>query len=134
MKIIADIEKLTSVFSYIEKMLDDENVVLVPKVKLVAEELLVNVAMHVKDAEDKTIEIVISAVEGEEDTWKLTFVDNGPAYNPLEEAKDPDLDAGVEEREIGGLGIHLIKNITDRLLYERTSNEKNLLEAFFKKD
>ncbi|SIO28809.1 ATP-binding protein [Halodesulfovibrio marinisediminis] len=133
MKLIADVEKLTKVFSYIENVLTEEEVVLVPKIKLVAEELFVNVAMHVKDTEDKTVEIELSAVEDEDNTWKLTFIDNGPVYNPLEEAKEPDLDAGVEERVIGGLGVHLIKHMTDRQYYERTPTEKNVLQIFFKK-
>ena len=47
----------------------------------------------------------------------LTFIDNGVPYNPLEKA-DPDTSLSAEEREIGGLGIYMVKQTMDEILYE----------------
>ena len=47
----------------------------------------------------------------------LTFTDGGKPYDPLQ-AEDPDTTLGVEEREIGGLGIFLVKKTMDAVRYE----------------
>jgi anti-sigma regulatory factor (Ser/Thr protein kinase) len=48
----------------------------------------------------------------------LTFVDDGPAFDPLS-AAPPDLDADLAERGVGGLGLHLIRELADQCHYER---------------
>ena len=47
----------------------------------------------------------------------LVFIDQGIPYNPLEN-KDPDITLNLEEREIGGLGIYMVKKIMDEVSYE----------------
>jgi anti-sigma regulatory factor (Ser/Thr protein kinase) len=48
----------------------------------------------------------------------MTVVDDGHEFDPL--AKEaPDLTLSVEDRPIGGLGIHLLRNLTDGMSYER---------------
>ena len=44
-------------------------------------------------------------------------MDNGRPYNPLE-TKDPDITLSAEEREIGGLGIFMVKKTMDQVTYE----------------
>jgi len=46
------------------------------------------------------------------------YVCDGVPFNPLSE-KAPDIDAPLEEREIGGLGIHLVRNLIDDVTYHR---------------
>ena len=45
--------------------------------------------------------------------------DNGPAFNPFEEAPEPDTSRELEERAIGGLGVFLVKQLADSSAYER---------------
>ena len=45
-------------------------------------------------------------------------IDEGPAFDPFS-APPPDLDAPLEEREIGGLGVHLVRTLLDRVGYLR---------------
>ena len=59
----------------------------------------------------------------------VTFEDNGIAYDPTAQ-KDPDVTVSPEEREIGGLGIFLVKNFASFLGYRR-ENGKNLLTVTF---
>ena len=48
---------------------------------------------------------------------RISFIDSGMPYNPLEK-DDPDVSLPPEERDIGGLGIYLVKKTMDALLYE----------------
>jgi sigma-B regulation protein RsbU (phosphoserine phosphatase) len=50
---------------------------------------------------------------------KLRFRDNGKPYNPLN-ASIPDVKASAEEREIGGLGIYMVRKLMDTMDYEYT--------------
>lgn len=56
----------------------------------------------------------------------VTFMDNGVPYNPLEKT-DPDVNAKIDERAIGGLGIFMVKKSMDAIDYEYKDN-KNILK------
>ena len=60
----------------------------------------------------------------------VCFIDSGVAYNPLE-AKTPDTTLAAEDREIGGLGIFLVRKTMDDVTYERKDG-KNILRLFKK--
>ena len=47
----------------------------------------------------------------------ITFIDKGVPYDPLAKA-DPDITLSAEEREIGGLGIFMVKKSMDEITYE----------------
>lgn len=55
----------------------------------------------------------------------ITFIDNGVPYDPLAKA-DPDVTLPAEEREIGGLGIYMVKKSMDDVSYEYKDG-KNIL-------
>ena len=57
----------------------------------------------------------------------ITFMDKGKKYNPLEK-EDPDTSLSAEEREIGGLGVFLVKKTMDDMTYEY-SDGYNILKA-----
>ena len=64
--------------------------------------------------------------------YTLQFSDYGRAYNPL--AQDtPDLVQSAEERNIGGLGIFLVKKMTDKVTYQY-KNDQNILTVSIKKN
>ena len=83
-------------------------------VRLAMEELLLNLIDHT-DLGDKDLASVEILVNKE--IVKLTIRDSSPPFNPLE-LKAPELDADIEEREIGGLGIYLLLNTTEAIHYE----------------
>ena len=56
---------------------------------------------------------------------KITFIDSGIPYNPLE-SEDPDITLSVEERKIGGLGIFMVKKTMDDISYAYRDN-RNML-------
>lgn len=62
----------------------------------------------------------------DEKTILLRFSDSGLAFDPLK-AADPDLDIPAEEREIGGLGIFLVKKMMDKVIYARKDGQNVLV-------
>ncbi len=58
----------------------------------------------------------------------IRFEDDGVAYNPLKK-EDPDITLSAEERNIGGLGIFVVKKTMDDMKYEY-ENERNILTLF----
>ncbi len=55
----------------------------------------------------------------------ITFIDHGVPYDPLKK-EDPDIKLSAEEREIGGLGIYMVKKTMDGISYEY-KNGQNIL-------
>jgi anti-anti-sigma factor len=64
-------------------------------------------------------------VELAQQLLRVTIIDDGPPFDPLAYA-EPDTELGVEERGIGGLGIHLVRKMMDEVTYERRSG-KNIV-------
>ncbi|WBV41718.1 ATP-binding protein [Pseudoroseomonas cervicalis] len=91
------------------------------RVALVAEELVANVAMHGEGA--SFVEVALRLQDG---ALHLGITDDGPAFDPLAEAA-PDTAAGLEEREIGGLGIHFVRQMVRSLDYRRADGRNHLM-------
>ncbi len=83
---------------------------------LAIEELVTNcIEYGYDDAAEHVIEIDISIANG---VLSMMFIDDGHAFNPLAAAA-PDPSLEVEERPIGGLGIHMLRKLSDSMEYER---------------
>lgn len=95
---------------------------LVNKIQLASEEALVNVISYAYPAGGGTLEIVCDNLP---DRLQITVIDSGKAFDPLA-LPDPDINAPMEKRRIGGLGIYLMKQIMDEVSYAR-ENERNVL-------
>jgi len=63
-------------------------------------------------------------------TVRISFIDTGMEFNPLEK-DDPDVSLSAEERQIGGLGIFLVKKTMDKMTYLRTEGQ-NILTIYKK--
>jgi anti-sigma regulatory factor (Ser/Thr protein kinase) len=86
------------------------------KINLVFDELLNNIISYAYgDDDEHLMEIVISLVNGRLVT---TISDDGRAFNPFE-SEAPDTGLSVDERPIGGLGVHLVRSVMDTVKYER---------------
>lgn len=70
--------------------------------------------------------------EMNDDIISISFIDDGIEFNPLQDSKEPNISTSVEDREIGGLGIFMVKKIMDFVDYERKENE-NILKIGMKK-
>jgi len=96
------------------------------RLAVVCEELAANVAMHGAGGEDGATYVEV-AVERIDDGVRFSVEDNGRPFDPLGQAK-PDTEASVEDRPIGGLGIHFVRSLVQDIAYERV-NETNRLTA-----
>ena len=84
------------------------------------EELLNNIVSYGhRDEGDHTIEV---RAELSADRLAVTITDDGSPFNPFMSAV-PDLTVSLEEREPGGLGIHLVRNMMDEVSYRRRTNK-----------
>ncbi len=104
---------------------------MVYQVKLVLEELGVNIVTHGHNNEpDHEFEVVL---DSDSDALTIELRDEGQAFNPLTDSAEPDTDAGLDERSVGGLGIYLVRTMMDELSYRREDN-KNILTIVKRKD
>ena len=84
---------------------------------LALEEIITNVITHgYRDGASHALEVKLEAVST--DRIRATVTDDAPAYNPLARA-ELDTSFALEDRPIGGLGVHLVKKLMDVCLYER---------------
>jgi serine/threonine-protein kinase RsbW len=90
---------------------------------LVMEEMVTNVIFYAyPQDEEADIELLVKS-----DGKELTFVlsDQGKEFDPTAK-EDTDLDVNPAERELGGMGIFIVKNIMKEVTYQRLEG-KNLL-------
>lgn len=107
----------------VTKWISDRN--LSPRVDylpgLAIEELVTNCIKYAYPAgEEHVLAIELRLADS---TLALTVTDDGRPFNPLE-APSPNLDLPPEERPVGGLGIHLLRQLSDGMDYVRV-NDRN---------
>ena len=95
-----------------------ENLVL--KLNLILEELALNALTH------GGATIVRIAITADPEALTIDISDDGAPFDPLTEAPEPEVDAALEDRAIGGLGIHLVKQLTNDLSYRRDGDRNHL--------
>lgn len=92
-------------------------------IRLVVEEAVCNTIKYGYEDQDIHTISVIAELEGGE--IRLEIQDDARPFNP-NEAPAPDLSVPIEEREIGGLGIFLMRAFMDEINYQRSSG-RNIL-------
>ena len=91
------------------------------QLNLALDELVTNAITH--GGSTRPIEVEIG-VDG--DRLRAEIRDRGRRFDPLREAPPPDLDSPLEERRIGGLGIHMVKKTMDLVDYEWTGEQNRV--------
>ena len=97
------------------------------KMAVAVEELFVNIAHYAYGGKVGDAKIVCEEKEDPKGI-SITFIDSGIPYDPLQK-EDPDITLSAEERQIGGLGIYMVKNTVDEIDY-RYEDGKNILHIF----
>lgn len=96
-------------------------------IRLTLEELATNIIKYGYDDAGQH-HVALSLTLGSPAVMVLT--DDGHRFNPLEDAPEPTLDGPLEDRPIGGLGLHMIQAMGMKLDYRR-ENEHNILNIIF---
>ena len=83
------------------------------------EEMFVNIAHYAyPDSKGKAT----IGMSFDNDEVEIYLIDSGIPFNPLEK-EDPNVKASIEEREVGGLGIFMVKQSMDECHYERRNGQ-----------
>ena len=119
-------DNLDEVIGFVSGMVEEYDCPfrLVTAIELTVEEIFVNIAHYAYAPGTGKAEITAD-VGGDPLTLTVTFEDSGVPYDPLAK-EDPDVTLPAAERQIGGLGIFLVKKNMDDVLYEYR-NGKNVL-------
>jgi len=120
-----NIEQLDKLKIFIESIGDEMQLpkILVTQLNVALEEAISNILLYAfknkKDNEDKNITICAEVID---DQLIFTLKDSGSPFDPTL-SHDPDITLSAEEREIGGLGIFIIKQIMNEVTYSRVENK-----------
>lgn len=90
--------------------------------QLAVEEAITNVIVH---GYKKPGGVIAISCRVTRNRAEIQLADSAPPFNPLS-LPEPDIDAGVDERQIGGLGIYLLRQVMDEISY-RYEDGKNIL-------
>ncbi len=113
-------EMILFILDFIEEKSDNK---LKYKFRLISEEILVNIINYGFEENNGKIEISCEWIS--ENIVEVTIKDNGKEFNPLKR-EEPDVTKPIEEKEIGGLGIFMVKKLADKVYYEY-KDKKNVL-------
>lgn len=122
----AILDEIPNIVEFIGTCLDEYDIALKVKIQLdiAIDEIYSNIAKFAYT--DSPGKATISCIADKENNrLQLIFMDKGLPYNPLE-ADDPDITLSADEREVGGLGLFMVKKIMDHITYEY-KNHTNIL-------
>ncbi len=93
---------------------------------LAFEELATNILKYGYD--DSALHEILFHIQIQPGMLQLVLEDDGHPFNPLD-CPEPDVDLPAEERVPGGLGIHLVRKMADRVLYQRQDGRNRVTVA-----
>lgn len=117
-------DRLQEVLSFVDTELEaaDCSMKSQMQIDVAVEELFVNIARYAYAPGTGNAVIGIRVQDG---VAEISFSDSGIPYNPLEK-EDPDIHLSAEEREIGGLGIFMVKKTMDDMTYAYRDGQNRL--------
>lgn len=113
----ADMSNLEQIDAMIDQELEGRNLSREDQIALhiAVEEIYSNIAFYAYPVPPGTVKVRLE-FDAPKREMKVQFLDRGIPYNPLQKA-DPDITLAAEERQIGGLGIYMVKNSMDQVDY-----------------
>ena len=114
----AKIENIEAVTDFVNEQLEalDCPMKAQMQIDIAIDELFGNIAHYAYNPEIGKATVRVEVIE-DPLAVVITFIDKGVPYDPLAKA-DPDTTLSAEEREIGGLGIYMVKKSMDDITYE----------------
>lgn len=116
--VAATVENIDTVTDFVNQQLEalDCPMKAQMQIDIAIDELFGNIAHYAYNPEIGKATVRVEVIE-DPLAVTITFIDNGVPYDPLAKA-DPDTTLSAEEREIGGLGIYMVKKSMDDITYE----------------
>lgn len=124
--IAATIENIETVTDFVNEQLEayDCPMKAQMQIDIAIDELFGNIAHYAYNPEVGSATVRVEVVE-EPLSVVITFIDNGVPYDPLKK-EDPNTTLSADEREIGGLGIFMVKKTMDDIIYEYKDGQNRL--------
>lgn len=123
LKVEAKVDNLTTVLEFIDELLEQMECGMKTQMQIdvAVEEMFVNVASYAYGDDVGMATIVVDERQNPH-AVAITIIDTGVPYDPLAK-EDPDVTLSANERQIGGLGIYMVKKSMDDVLYEYTDGQ-----------
>lgn len=119
-RVPARLEEIEKLADAVNKALPDRDLAF--SANLCLEELIANTIQHgLKGANNRFIHVRMSI----SNEWlEILLKDDAPQYDPFKQAPKPNLDLDINERPVGGLGVHIVKKLMDdvQAYYDGTGN------------
>lgn len=129
----AEVDSLPEITEFVEANLVKFgcNMKMITQVNIALDEIVSNIARYAYSPGKGNVTVALEILKNPK-AVSVTFIDNGKPYNPLEK-NDPDVSLSADEREVGGLGIFMVKKSMDDMHYEY-SDGKNIFTIVKKFD
>lgn len=114
----ATLENVAKVTEFVDEQLEARGCSMKAQMQIdiAIDELFSNIANYAYNPDVGPATIRVS-VDGDPLAVTILFIDKGIPYNPLEK-EDPNIGLSAEERQIGGLGVFMVKQLMDDMTYE----------------
>ncbi len=132
LKLPAQIEHLTNIVEFVSKCSKEQGFdpKRIQEIELALEEVVVNVLNYAYKHKIGDVQVICGI--DDDDRFIIEIIDSGIAFDPLS-AENPELSAGISDREVGGLGVFLVKQLMDDIHYRR-DGDKNILRLTVRKE
>ena len=123
----ADKQEVGRITSFINEFLTKKNIneKILSQIDVAVDEVCSNIFNYAYKNKNKKGKVTVEVIY-RNNTVTINFIDTGIKFNPLDK-DDPNIDLPLEEREIGGLGIYMVKQLMDDVKYEYTAKKQNIL-------
>ena len=117
MLLTAELSRVDEVTDFINAELEAHDVPMktIMQIDIAVEEIFVNIAHYAYHPEVGTAAVTVAVLD-EPPCVEIRLTDRGRPYDPLKR-EDPDVTLGVEDRQIGGLGVYMVKKSMDEVSY-----------------
>ena len=117
MLLTAELSRVDEVTDFINAELEAHDVPMktIMQIDIAVEEIFVNIAHYAYHPEVGTAAVTVAVLDAPP-CVEIRLTDRGKPYDPLQR-EDPDVTLGVEDRQIGGLGVYMVKKSMDEVTY-----------------
>ena len=124
--IAATVENIETVTDFVNEQLESLDCPMKAQMQIdiAIDELFGNIAHYAYNPEVGDATVRVEVIE-DPLAVVITFIDNGVPYDPLKN-DDPDTTLSADERDIGGLGIYMVKKSMDDITYEYKAGQNIL--------
>lgn len=121
----ARVDRLSEVLAFVDALLEENDCPMKAQMQIdvAVEEVYVNIASYAYAPETGPATI---RAEVEDGVATFTFIDHGVFFDPMAKP-DPDVTLSAQERQIGGLGIYMVKKSMDEVNYEYVDGQNVLV-------